>query len=549
MREVLESAIRAALRELAQEQPRLDPEAVEFTVQPPKTAGHGDWATNAALVAAGRLPGSDRRAVAERLAELLTLPDGLVARVEIAGPGFLNFHLDAAWFQQLVAAIVAADRDYGKLTYGAGQTAQVEFVSANPTGPLTVGHGRNAILGDVIARLYEQAGYAVTREYYFNNGGRQMRLLGESVRARYLQQLGRDEPFPEEGYHGEYIGEIAAGLIAERGDALAGEDWPAFKEAAEAAMFEAIGGTCARLGIHFDRFFNELDLYENFAIYHVLERLEAAGLTYRQDGAIYLRGGRLGLAKDPVLVKTGGEPTYRLPDMAYHLDKLSRGYAKVIDIFGADHIDTAREVLAVVAALGGDVSRVETVIYQFVTLLRDGQQVKMSTRKAEYVTLDELLDEVGPDAVRYFFAMRSPSSHMEFDLDLAKKAANDNPMFYVQYAHARICSLLRRDEAAALAAEPLDLTALEHAAERALIASLGMFGEVVQRALETHEPHRLTTYAAEVATAFHAFYDRCPVLSAETRRLARARLELVQAARIVLRNVLGVLGVSAPEAM
>lgn len=538
MRDFLDQAIGEALRALRADHPALDPESVDYTVQPPKQTGHGDWASNVALVAAGQLELRDRRALAEQIVARMSLPGG-IERVEIAGPGFLNFFVDQSWYQRLVSEVVEQDQQYGRLTIGLGQIAQVEFVSANPTGPLTVGHGRNAILGDTIARLYEQAGYQVVREYYFNNGGRQMRLLAESVRARYLEARGEPVEFPEDGYQGDYIRDIAASL----------GDVADFKEAAEAAMFGQIRATCERLGIHFDSYFNELDLYESGAIDRVVEALRERDLAYDQEGAVWLRGTSLGLPKDPAIIKSTGEPTYRLPDMAYHIDKLSRGYAHVIDIFGADHIDTAKEVLAAVEALGHDTSRVVTVIYQFVTLLRGGEQVKMSTRRADFVTLDELIDEVGADAVRYFFAMRSPNSHMEFDLDLAKKQAADNPMYYVQYGHARIGSILRREEASALAEVALDLSLLEHEAERSLIASLAMFPEVVSRALAEHEPHRLTTYAAEVATAFHGFYDRCPVLSAETTELARARLELCRAARIVLRNVLSVVGVSAPESM
>ncbi len=549
MKQLIEEAIVASLQRLATENPGFDPSTVNFSVTPTQRREHGDWSTNAAMVAAGVLGVGDRRGLASVLASALSFPEGAIAKVDIAGPGFINFHVDDRFYQRLVAQITEADESYGRLELGVGQRVNVEFVSANPTGPLTVGHGRNAVLGDVVARLYEWAGFDVTREYYFNNAGRQMRMLGESVRARYRELLGLDWELPEGGYEGGYIVDIAQAVRDEKGDGEADGDEAIFRLAAEQAIFAEIRATCERLGVCFDEFFNEYTLYADGGIDAVVAELRAKELAYDKDGAVWLKGEPLGLEKDPVLVKSSGEPTYRLPDMAYHRNKISRGYDRIIDVFGADHIDTCQEVLAVVRALGGRTEHIHVVLYQFVTLSRGGVQVKMSTRKANFETLDSLLDEVGADAVRYFFAMRSPNSHMDFDLELASKQASDNPMYYVQYGHARICSILRRDEAAALADAPLDLSLLAHKAERALIVQLARLPETLSRALAEHEPHRLTTYAAEVATAFHVFYDRCPILAAESRELARARLELAHAARIVLRNVLNMLGVSAPERM
>ena len=549
MKSIIEEAIRGALVRLAQDHPELDPQRVEVTVTPSNRKEHGDYATNVALLVAGQLGVRDRRGMAEMLAGMFRFPVATVNQVEVAGPGFLNFFVDDAWYQSLVAQIIEADRCFGTLKVGEGKTVQVEFVSANPTGPLTVGHGRNAVLGDVLARLYEAAGYEVTREYYFNDGGRQMRVLAESLRARCRDLLKLESEFPEDGYQGEYLIEIARELVAAEGQALADWDLDQYRLHAQAQMFKQIEATCVRLGIQFDRYFNEQSLYDNGAIDRVVDQLRRRGLAYDQDGAVWFKATACGLDKDPVIIKSSGEPTYRLPDIAYHRDKLARGYDKIVDIFGADHIDTCQEVLAALKALGEKTDRIEVVIYQFVTLLRAGEQVKMSTRKATFETLDDLLDEVGADAVRYFFAMRSPKSHMEFDLDLAKRQANDNPMYYVQYAHARVCSLFRKEEAVPLMAEPLDLAALEHPAERALITSLALLPDVLTRSLAEHEPHRLTTYAAEVSTAFHGFYDRCPILSAGTPEVGRARLELARAARIVLRNVLSMLGVDAPEQM
>jgi len=547
MKTVITEALRNALQALEADHPDFDVDRVDVQVTPAQRKEHGDFASNVALVVGGLLEIRDRRGLAEQLAAGLTFPPGTVNQVEVAGPGFLNFFVDDAWYQNLVGTIVAADESFGKLTQGNGQTVLVEFVSANPTGPLTVGHGRNAVLGDVISRLYEWGGYEVAREYYFNNAGRQMRVLAESVRARYREARELDFDFPEDGYQGEYIKDIAAGMD----DGLEEAALDVFRKHAEQVIFQEIETTCRNLNIHFDTYFNEHTLYANGGIDQVVAGLRAKDLAYDQDDATWFRATAVGLDRDVVIIKSTGEPTYRLPDMAYHRDKLARGFDHIVDIFGADHIDTCQEVLAAIRALGDNTDRVHVVIYQFVTLKRGDELVSMSTRKANFETLDDLMGEVGADAVRYFFSMRSPRSHMEFDLELAKKRANDNPMYYVQYAHARICSLCAKvaAENAELEAEPLDLTALEHEAERDLVTQLATLPEVLERALAEHEPHRLTTYAAEVATAFHQFYDRCPVLAAETARVGRARLELVKAARIVLRNTLHMLGVSAPESM
>jgi len=545
MKSVITEALRNALTALEADHPDFDVDRVDVQVTPAARKEHGDFASNVALVAGGMLEIRDRRGLAEQLAAGLTFPPGTIRKVEVAGPGFLNFFVDDAWYQSLVGTIVAADESFGRLEQGAGQTVLVEFVSANPTGPLTVGHGRNAVLGDVISRLYEWGGYEVTREYYFNNAGRQMRVLAESVRARYRAARGLEFEFPEDGYQGEYIRDIAAGMD----DGLQDAALDVFRTHAEQVIFREIEATCRQLKIRFDSYFNEHTLYANGGIDQVVAGLRAKELAYDQDDAVWFRATACGLDRDVVIIKSTGEPTYRLPDMAYHRDKLARGFDHVVDIFGADHIDTCQEVLAAVRALGDNTDRVHVVIYQFVTLKRGDELVSMSTRKANFETLDDLMSEVGADAVRYFFSMRSPRSHMEFDLELAKKRANDNPMYYVQYAHARICSLCAKPEAAALARESLDLTALEHEAERELVTQLATLPEVLERALTEHEPHRLTTYAADVATAFHQFYDRCPVLAADTPRVGRARLELARAARIVLRNTLGMLGVSAPESM
>jgi arginyl-tRNA synthetase len=428
---------------------------------------------------------------------------------------------------------------------------QVEFVSANPTGPLTVGHGRNAVLGDSIARLLEAVGHDVTREYYFNNAGRQMQVLGESVRARYLELLGLPFTFPDGGYQGDYIREIAAELQAKNGAALAGADHRPFQAAAERAIFADIDKTLERIGIRFDVHFNEDSLYKDGSIERVLAALKQAGMSYEKDGAVWLRSSALGLPEDRVIVKSSGEPAYRLPDIAYHQNKLERGFELIVDVFGADHIAVYQEMKAGLRALGLDDSRVRVIIYQFVTLLRAGQLVKMSTRRAEYVTLDELVEEVGADVVRFLFLTRKADTHLEFDLELAKQQSMENPVYYVQYAHARICNILRKADAEGLggvADPPLDRLTQDD--EIALVRHLCEFPEVVSLAAEDLEPHRVTFYLLDLAAAFHGYYNKKQNrVVGEDRALSLARLALVGAVAQVIRSGLDLLGVTAPERM
>lgn len=553
-----------------------DPSAVAVEFQTPARPEHGDLATNVALHLARPL-GRPPRAIAEALAAALRerRDPRRVAAVEVAGPGFLNVRFAPAYFTDGVAAVLREGERYGRTDVGKAKKAIVEYVSANPTGPLTVGHGRNAVLGDTFANLLDWTGWAVTREYYFNNAGRQMRILGQSVRARLEELLNPDSPrktmdlgagesavvpesFPEDGYVGEYIVEIARRLLDERGPEVLGEGDDVFKESAEKAIFADIEATMARLGIRMDSFFNEHSLYESNAVWDVVERLKQKDLAYEKDGAVWFRTGRLGKVVadaegerevDTVLVKSSGEPTYRLPDIAYHMDKLSRGFDRVLDVFGADHIATYPDVVRGVEALGGDSSKIDVVVYQFVTLVRGGEPFKMSTRKARYVTLDELMDEVGADVTRYFFLMRSPNTHLEFDLDLAKEASEKNPVFYLQYAHARVCSILRKAEETGLKlGGDVDLTVLTHESEGALMKALLTLPEEIQQAAEEKAPHKLAAYLRDVATAFSAFYRDCRIVG-EAEPIATARLHLAEAARLVLGNGLRVLGLSTPERM
>ncbi|CAM3353168.1 arginine--tRNA ligase [Rhodothermus bifroesti] len=544
------------------------PETFTPEFEKPGNPAYGDLATNVALQLA-RVLKRPPRALADELAKRLRalLDARRIAAVEVAGPGFLNFRFAPDYLAQVLADILAAGDQYGRSNVGQGKPALVEYVSANPTGPLTVGHGRNAVLGDTIANLLDWIGYRVTREYYFNDAGRQMRILGESVRARYLalvdptlptkkiqvaegEWVEVPESFPEDGYLGEYIIDIARMLYERHGDALCKTvDVAPFKEAAEAVIFADIRRTLERLGIRMDSYYNEHTLYENGKIWEVVEALRAKGYIYEKDGAVWFRTTALGKEQDTVLIKQTGEPTYRLPDIAYHITKFERGFVRIVDVFGADHIATYPDVLRALEVLGYDVRKVDVVIYQFVTLVRGGEPVKMSTRRATYVTLDELIDEVGEDVTRFFFLMRSPNTHLEFDLDLAREASEKNPVFYLQYAHARICSIMRKAAEVGLEERPNpNLTLLRHEAEQGLIKELMRFPEVIQEAAQTYEPHRLAVYLREVAVAFTKFYDQCRIIG-EDEPLALARLALARAAQRVLANGLRVLGISAPERM
>jgi arginyl-tRNA synthetase len=534
----------------------------------PANPDHGDLSCNAAMKLARHFRKAPRMIAEEMVTHLEALPLDAkrISSVEVAGPGFLNFRFADAHLSDQLQQIIDAGESFGKTNTGKGRRALVEFVSANPTGPLTVGHGRNAVLGDTIANLLEWSGFQVDREYYFNDAGRQMRVLGESVRARYMawinpelptKQIGEDnnlttvpEPFPEDGYLGDYIDEIAREMVELQGADLDTEgDVESFKKAAEEQIFADIEGTLDRLGIHMDSFFNERTLYDSNKVWDIVEAFRRKDLAYDKDGAVWFKTTEFGKEADTVLVKSSGEPTYRLPDIGYHADKLDRGYDLCIDVFGADHIATFPDVLDGIRSLGYDADKVDVVIYQFVTLIRGGEPVKMSTRKATYVTLDELMDEVGDDVTRYFFLMRSPNTHLEFDLDLAKEASDKNPVFYLQYAHARICSILRKAADTDLTLDGnADLSLLDHPTEQALVKVMMDLPESIDRAAENREPHRLANYLRDVAVAFTQFYGQCRIIG-EDENLAKARLKLADAARQVLKNGLSVLGIGTPERM
>ncbi len=519
----------------------------DIIIEKPRSPEHGDAATNIAMLLAKTLK-NNPRAIAQQLVEAMDYDPEFISAVEIAGPGFINFRVAPGLLHHQLNEIRSTGSAYGKNPRYESQKIQVEFVSANPTGPLTVGHGRNAVLGDTVARLFEWSGADVDREYYFNNAGRQMRVLGESVRARYLQLAGAQPEWPEGGYEGQYIVDIAKKLHREHGDSLKDQDdVTVFKEAAENAIFKDIQETLDRMNIRMDHFFNEYSVYENGAVDNVVEQLREKGLAYDQDGAVWFKTTEFNKEKDTVLVKSSGEPTYRLPDIAYHQDKLSRNYDLCIDVLGADHIDTFPDVKSGLKALGYDDSKIEVLVYQFVTLMKDGKPFKMSTRKANFVTLDELMDEVGEDVTRFFFLMRSPNTHLEFDIAEAKEAGEKNPVFYLQYAHARIHSIKRKFDESGNYPEP-DFSLLTHESELNLIKTLLDFPDVVASAADHREPHRLINYLNEVAAAFHKFYHDCRIMGEEPA-LAASRMALLDTVSLVMKNGLTILGITAPERM
>jgi arginyl-tRNA synthetase len=518
----------------------------------PRAKEHGDWSTNLALVLAPRV-GRPPRAVAEVLAARVPLDD-LVLKVEVAGPGFINLFLSNRWLHDLLADVLERGSSYGRSDPN-GQRVQVEFVSANPTGPLHVGTARNAALGDSLANVLEADGYEVEREYYWNDTGTQMELLGGSVEARYLELFGIDAAVPEGGYQGAYLHELAEQLREDFGDRLVKED-PAKRreilmEEARRRMFDAIMATLARFGVRFDTFRTETELVESGKVADAVERLRQAGYAYDADGAVWFRSTEFGDDKDRVLIRRTGEPTYFAKDCAYLLDKAARGFDRMVYVWGADHHGDVKRVLGAAQVLGVDQARVQIVLYQLVSLYRAGEPVRMSKRTGDIVALDELLDEVGPDAARYTLLSRSHDSALDFDIDLVKRQTLDNPVYYVQYAHARIASLLRvaSEQGVSLRQwDQADFGVLEEESELELVRKLGELPEVVASAAEALAPHRLTRYAEETAATFHHFYTECRVIT-DDEPLTQARLWLSSAAKQVIAVALSLIGVNAPESM
>jgi len=522
----------------------------EIAIERSRRPEHGHFTTNIALVLSSKLCQSPVQ-IAGEIRKALQQKSDLIAKIEVAPPGFINFFIAPTAFQSVVNRVLAEAGNFGRSDTGKGRKAMVEFVSANPTGPLTVGHGRQAVLGDCIARILEWHGYQVDREYYYNDAGRQMRILGHSAYVRYRQLLGFKDELPEDHYQGEYIVDIARNILQKYGNRFQDDPENAiFQKMAEEAVFKDIRKALADLDIIFDFYYNEKSLYDDGQIEDVLKRFKTCDATYEKDGAVWFRAGNYGGTEDRVLWKSVvDEATYRLPDIAYHETKYQRGYELIIDIFGADHHATYPDVLAGLRALGYSTDEVRVLIHQFVTITRGGEIIKMSTRKANYITLSELLDEVGKDVVRYFFIMRGMNSHLNFDLELAKTEGEENPVFYLQYAHARICSILRKAKIRELNdTDNADVSLLKEEETLALLNTIWEFQEVCLQCGQTLEPQILTTYLQKLATGFHKFYTLHRVISPDNE-LSKARLALVKAVKIVMANGLNLLGISAPERM
>ncbi|MCI0449220.1 MAG: arginine--tRNA ligase [Chlorobi bacterium] len=530
-------------------------DAGQIILERPKDESHGDISTNAAMMYAKK-ENKNPREFAQSVIEKLFVPDEYVTKVTIAGPGFINFFISDNYYKVKLKEIISSSFLYGRLETNKGKTANIEWVSANPTGPLHAGHGRHISLGKAIANLLEWSGYKVTREYYYNNAGQQMESLAKSVYARYRQIFEPDYQFPSDGYAGEYIYEIANLLEKEHGDKLIDSDNTIFKQAGENWCFKSIRQTLHRLGITHEVFFNESSLYDSGKINETLDEFKKRSLSYEKDGAVWLKTSELIKdkkdAEDKVIVKATGEPTYRMPDMAYHIDKIKRGYNLIVDVFGSDHGDTYREVLAGVQGLGYDTSKIKVIIHQMVTFVQEGKPVKMSKRSDNVYYLDDLLDDVGVDVAQFFFVMRSANTHLEFDVELAREQSEKNPVFYLQYAHARICGILRNANEAFpdyKNSANVNYSLLNNAEEISLLKILSVFPDVVASACSAYEPHKIITYLNEVAENYHKFYHNHRVINADEKELSYARLKLCEASKTVLKNGFDIIGISAPERM
>jgi arginyl-tRNA synthetase len=535
--------IRAELVRIAQEIGA--PADVEPSLERPRDPAFGDWSTNLAMVLARPLRRKPRD-IAEEITERFTREDGHIASVEIAGPGFLNFRLAAGALAGELPEIISEGERFGRATTGRGEPVVVEFVSANPTGPLHVGHGRQAALGDAIATLLEWTGWRVSREFYYNDGGAQIANLALSVQARIRQARGQDAAIPEGGYHGEYIRDIAASYAGEP------DDLPAITAHAVRELRREQDRDMAAFGVRFDTYYLESSLYAEGRVERTVQHLLEAGKAYEHDGALWLRTTEFGDDKDRVMRKSDGTYTYFVPDVAYHVTKWERGFRRAVNVQGADHHSTVTRVRAGLQALQADIPAgyPEYVLHQMVTVMRGGEEVKISKRAGSYVTVRELIDEVGRDAVRYFFVMRKGESHLEFDVDLARKQSEENPVYYIQMAHARMCGIFRvGGETAANAIEGSpDLAVLSEPEERELVKALADFPELLSGAASALEPHRVASYLLDTARLAHTWYHKHHVLG-EPEPVRSARLVLARATQTVLANGLAVLGLTAPDRM
>lgn len=552
----LHAGIKEALAEAALEaglvssREELPPIALEV----PKDKNHGDLATNLAMQLT-KIAKKNPRQIAEGLIEKLGKGRASIQSAEIAGPGFINFRLDKNYLYPTIGEVLSQGDKYGTTAVGQGKSVQVEFVSANPTGSLHLGHARGAAVGDALCNVLSAAGYDVTREYYINDAGNQVNNLAKSIEARYRQALGQTAEMPEDGYYGEDIVGFAQQLAAERGDSLLAlsdeERFAFFRTYGLEKELDKIKRDLARFGVRFDEWFSETSLYDTGKVIAVLDALRAKGQVYDQDGAVWLASTAFGDDKDRVLVKNDGSTTYLTPDAAYHMDKYERGYDQMINIWGADHHGYIPRMKAAMAALGNDPGKLTVLIAQMVSLFQNGEKVKMSKRTGKAVTMEDLMDEVGVDAIRYFFTMRSMDSHLDFDMDLAVSTSNENPVFYVQYAHARICSIFRQAAEMGIAVVPwqeASLDRLDAEQEFELLRKLAELPETIAESARLYAPHVIIRYVYELASLFHSYYRAERVITEDAEQ-SQARLQLLAALKIAIANSLALVGVSAPEKM
>lgn len=543
--EIKQAAVKAGLAEESQ--------IPAVVLETPKEKAHGDYSTNLAMQLA-RVAKKAPRQIAELLIAHFDNSKASIEKIEIAGPGFINFYMDNSYLTDLVPAILEAGEAYGESQVGNGQKVQIEFVSANPTGDLHLGHARGAAVGDSLANVMAKAGYDVSREYYINDAGNQINNLALSVEARYFQALGLDKPMPEDGYQGADIIGIGKKLAEEFGDKYVNmpdeERFAALREYGLKVEMAKLKEDLENFRVPFDVWFSETSLYQNGKIDVALDKLRENGHIFEEDGATWFRSTELGDDKDRVLIKQDGSYTYLLPDIAYHKDKLERGFEKLINIWGADHHGYIPRMKAAIEALGYGKDTLEVEIIQLVHLYKNGEKMKMSKRTGKAVTMRDLIEEVGLDAVRYFFAMRSADTHMDFDLDLAVSQSNENPVFYAQYAHARISSILRQAEEQGLAAgNSADFSLIQAEKEIDLLKKLGEFPLAVAEAAQKRMPHRISNYIFDLASVFHSFYNAEKVLDLENKERTQARLALIKTVQITMKNALALIGVSAPEKM
>lgn len=525
----------------------------DVILEVPKEKAHGDYSTNMAMQLA-RVAKKAPRMIAEALIENFDRSKASIEKIELAGPGFINFYMNNAYLTDLIPTVLEAGEKYGETTVGGNQKVQVEFVSANPTGDLHLGHARGAAVGDSLCNILAKAGYDVSREYYINDAGNQINNLALSVEARYFQALGQDKPMPEDGYHGADIIGIGKSLAEEFGDKYVNVDeqerFEFFREYGLKYEMAKLQKDLEDFRVKFDVWYSETSLYKNGKIDEALKVLRERGYIYEEEGATWLRSTDFGDDKDRVLIKQDGSYTYLTPDIAYHKDKLDRGFEKLINIWGADHHGYIPRMKAAIQSLGYAADALEVEIIQLVHLYKNGEKMKMSKRTGKAVTMRDLVDEVGLDATRYFFAMRSSDTHMDFDLDLAVSESNENPVYYAQYAHARICSILRSGEEQGIKVDKnADFSLIGAEKEIELLKKLGEFPQAVGEAALKRVPHRVTNYIMELASTFHSFYNAEKVLDSGQPERTKARLALIKTVQITLRNALALIGVSAPEKM